>query len=212
MAVQWPRRPVSVDGADVLPPLRELLLALNLVEKRTTGAADTDEQDIRGSGSATPWSEQAVTAGTLALTKVITAVVGTAGVAGGAVSGIAGYSVEDTGSRIAAISGAAVIITGTVVALAAMVRADVAGRALSSAAQYEARARVAAVFLEKAQPVPSSRYFVLPRNAADWVEVTGFEMHGAGRGSTVCARTVDGDHVLVKDVANLTTVDAGVRP
>jgi hypothetical protein len=87
MAVQWPRRPVSGGGADVLPPLRELLLALHLVEKRTTTAADGEREDARNTGSATPWSEQAVTAGALALTKVISAVLGTAGVAGGAVSG-----------------------------------------------------------------------------------------------------------------------------
>jgi len=201
--VQWPRRPVSTEGGDILAPLRHLLLGLNLVELRTTAEADQESKDI-DKGTATPWSEQAVNAGALGLSKVIGTVVSVGGGVGAAATGIAGFTVTNSLERIAAVGGVSAILVATVIGLAVIVRADVQARAVASAAQYEARARVTDAFLTRSHPVATPRFFITSSlKSQEWVEVARFEMLEGG----LAARTIANDHILATDIKGITTVD-----
>lgn len=207
MSVQWPRRPVSQDSQDVLPPLRELLLGLNLVEVKVSSV----EGDAKSGKGATPFSEQAITAGALGISKVLGTLVAAFGVVGASVTGASGAEQADVGEKIAAFAGASLIVTAMIFGLALIAFADVSARARSAAAAYDARARVARAFLDHAQPIASPRHFVNLGNDQPWVEVSDFRFFDLSGERKLCAVPAAGGPAIdLSTVKGITTADGVV--
>jgi hypothetical protein len=169
MAVQLPGYPVS-DEKDLLPPAAEYMRGLAVLENDP--AANADERRAVSSRSAfdeTPYSLQVITAGTLALSKTATRFVAGLGGIAGIAGAVSGFWIDlPAGPQAAALGGAALLLASAFVSIAIIVRADVLARSQAQAAQYEARGRIAAEFLDTtAKPVP------MPAPKTLWIKHTG---------------------------------------
>jgi hypothetical protein len=150
--IKWPADAVDPSCTDLAVPLRNLLQELNLLETQ-----HDEENSKRGGVGTTPWSLQAITAGSLQLSKVVAALVTSLGGGAALWAAVKGFGIsQHDPDRLAYIGAAAVIVSAMALALAVIVRSDVMARAQASAAQYDARARCAAAFLETARTVAVS--------------------------------------------------------
>lgn len=134
--IQWPANALG-SGDDLGVPLVELQRRLELLGE----GGDEDKVTARR----TPYSLQIITAGTLAISKVVTPVIGGLGLVGSGL--MAFFAGQGAGPQVALILGAAVLASATILGIALIVVADVNARSRGSAAQYEARAQVATAFL-----------------------------------------------------------------
>jgi hypothetical protein len=150
--IKWPADAVDPTNTDLCVPLRNLLQELNLLETQ-----HDEENSKRGGAGTTPWSLQAITAGSLQLSKVVAALVTSLGGGAALWAAVKGFGIsQHDPDRLAYIGAAAVIVSAMALALAVIVRSDVMARAQATAAQYDARARCAAAFLETARTVAVS--------------------------------------------------------
>jgi hypothetical protein len=155
--IKWPADAVDPSNTDLALPLRNLLQELNLLETQ-----HDEENSKRGGIGTTPWSLQAITAGSLQISKVVAALVTSLGGGAAVWAAVKGFGIsQHDPDRLAYIGAAAVIVSAMAFALAVIVRSDVTARAQATAAQYDARARCAAAFLETARAVAVS-----PRHTA----------------------------------------------
>ena len=187
MAVQWP-----AGGDDLLPPTRSLLEDLNVLEKK-----DEKVNPVR-----TPESLQVITAGSTALSKTIATLVAALG--GGTViwAAVKGFWIaQGENQRIAYIGATALIVSAVVIALAIIVRSDVQGRAIASAAEYEARAKIANAFLQTSQQIAEARY-LLKKKGQDgqdgqegWFDVKSFGTDSKGFFVKIEGNTVYSDEI-----------------
>lgn len=165
MAVQWPAAAVDSGGDDLLPPTRSFLEKLNVLEKE--GERVTPIQ--------TPQSLQVVTAGSTALSKTISTLVAALG--GGTVvwAAVKGFWIaQPENQRIAYIWATALIVSAVAIALAIIVHADVRGRSVASAAEYEARANIAKAFLQTSAQIAEARYLLKKKGQDGWFDVKSF--------------------------------------
>ena len=167
--IRWPADAVDSTGTDLATPLQRLLLELNLLESQPDVALNRK--------ASTPWSLQVITAGSLQLTKVTSGLIGTLGGAGAIWAAVKGFAIsQHDPDRLAYIAAAAAIVSLVAIAIAIIVRSDVMARAHATAAEYDARARSAAAFLETARPAPQRppRYIIRQRNNNNWQVVEAF--------------------------------------
>lgn len=164
-------------GTKKWPPFRHFLVDLNVLEK------DGEEAKLfRG----TPPSLQVITAGGTAMAKWWTGLAA-AGFGGSALvqglkalNWLPGADVE--GLQQAVLTGsAAFVAAAAAIAIAVIVRADVSGRAVASAAEYQARAAIATALIQSFQyesgpPVaaPEPKHVIRTRRG-EWEAVRQFE-------------------------------------
>lgn len=152
--VQWPTSPVAENSSDLLNPLTALLLNLNVLE-----GTDSSGKPLKPGLFSTPFSLQAITSGSTAISKWVgTAIAGL----GGSATLLAGLrafvgGLDDT-VKVGWAATAAACLIATILGLAIILRADVTGRAKAAAAEYAARGAIAAQFLALARP--NGQYYV----------------------------------------------------
>ena len=139
-ALQWPGSQFNEEGSDLLEPVQILLREVNVLEK------DGEVATLW----ATPPSVQAITAGSTMVSKAWTSLLGAAGGGGALVAALNSVSDDWKNDPRASpfIFASAITLGAVAIAIALIVRGDVAGRAAASAAQYEARARIAVATIE----------------------------------------------------------------
>ncbi|MBK6955107.1 MAG: hypothetical protein IPJ15_03385 [Actinomycetales bacterium] len=139
-ALQWPGSQFNEEGSDLLEPVQILLREVNVLEK------DGEVATLW----ATPPSVQAITAGSTMVSKAWTSLLGAAGGGGALVAALNSVSDDWKNDPRASpfIFASAITLGAVAIAIALIVRGDVAGRAAASAAQYEARARIAVAAIE----------------------------------------------------------------
>jgi hypothetical protein len=151
--VQWPTSAVSENGADLLEPLSDLLLNLNVLE-----GTDANGAPLQPGLLSTPFSLQVITAGSTSISKWIgTTIAGLGGVST-VLAGLRAFAggLDDT-VKVGWAAAAAACLIATIIGLAVILRADVSGRATATAAEYAARSLIAAQFLALARP--QGQYF-----------------------------------------------------
>jgi hypothetical protein len=141
--VLWPAQAYRQKGGDLAAPMVALLTQLNVLE-------DADELKAPGHWK-TPPSLQAITAGASSFSKwmagVLTALGGSTVVWGL----ITRFWVESGPVlQVTYVAAMAVLLSVIALAIAMIVRADVTARAIASAAEYQARSRIATSFIEGA--------------------------------------------------------------
>ena len=153
--VQWPTSAVGENSNDLLTPLNDLLLNLNVLEP-----TDSDGEPLKKTTPLrTPFSLQLITAGSTTMSKWIGTTIAGLGGASTVLAGIRAFvgGLPDT-VKVGWAAAAAGCLIATIIGLAIILRADVSGRAKAAAAEYAARADIAAQFLALARP--QSQYFV----------------------------------------------------
>jgi len=152
--VQWPTSPVAEKGSDVLDPLTKLLFNLNVLE-----GTDSSGAPLQPTLWSTPYSLQVITAGSTAASKWVGTVIASLGGLSTLLAGLRAFvgTLDDT-VKVGWAAAAAACLIATIIGLAIIVRADIAGRAQATAAEYAARRVIAAQFLALARP--QSQYFV----------------------------------------------------
>jgi hypothetical protein len=146
--VRWPGKGYDPEGTDLSQPMRQLLIDLNLLESPAPGEKVT----LRGG---TPHSLQVMTSGATSISKLVVAAVGGIGGISALATGLNGFfgkvgpnNLDTPLVRTAFIIAGALMGMAVALSLAIVVRADVGARATSSAAQFTARAQVAAALLQ----------------------------------------------------------------
>jgi len=187
--VKWPAA-----NADLLGPTKDLLEGVAVLEgvadiKDASGTAAPKDRPFKPfSTSATPYSMQVITAGSLAFSqqaaKIVTALGGSAAILA-AIKAI--WFTSGSAERAAIIAGAAAVLAAVFISLAIIVRSDVQARATAQAAEYEARARIASVFLQTAgraqpgsTPAATRKYWLRRAGSQAWLEVDHFEAGANG--------------------------------
>jgi uncharacterized protein YaiE (UPF0345 family) len=187
--VKWPAA-----NADLLGPTKDLLEGVAVLEgvadiKDASGTAAPKDRPFNPfSTSATPYSMQVITAGSLAFSqqaaKIVTALGGSAAILA-AIKAI--WFTSGSAERAAIIAGAAAVLAAVFISLAIIVRSDVQARATAQAAEYEARARIASVFLQTAgraqpgsTPAATRKYWLRRAGSQAWLEVDHFEAGANG--------------------------------
>jgi hypothetical protein len=189
VSVKWPAA-----NADLLGPTKDLLEGLSVLESAgdiSEASASTPPKDQPFnpfSTSETPYSLQVITAGSLAFSqqaaKIVTALGGSAAILA-AIKAI--WFTSGSADRAAIIAGAAAVLAAVFISLAIIVRSDVQARATAQAAEYEARARIASVFLQTAEraqpgttPAATRNYWLRRTGSQAWLEVDHFEAGANG--------------------------------
>jgi hypothetical protein len=146
--VRWPGKGYDPEGTDLSQPMRQLLIDLNLLESPATG----EKVSLR---RGTPHSLQVMTSGATSISKLVVGAVGGIGGLSALATGLNGFfgkvgpdNLDTPLVRTAFIIAGALMGMAVAVSLAIVVRADVSARAESSAAQFTARAQVAAALLQ----------------------------------------------------------------
>ena len=175
-ALQWPGSQFNEEGSDLLEPVQILLREVNVLEK------DGEVATLW----ATPPSVQAITAGSTMVSKAWTSLLGAAGGGGALVAALNSVSDDWKNDPRASpfIFASAITLGAVAIAIALIVRGDVAGRAAASAAQYEARARIA---------------------------VAAIETIGSGRPGRACANAPSNTSTMRCDVSTLPAATAAGR-
>lgn len=154
-AVQWPTSAVATDSNDLLSPLETLLVNMNVLEP--TDIAGNPQSPTLWS---TPFGLQAITSGSTSISKwvgtIITGLGGTSTVLTAISSFVA--APDNTAKVVGLAAAASACLIATIIGLAVILRADLAGRAEASAAEYAARAAIATQFLALGRP--NGQYFV----------------------------------------------------
>jgi len=214
--VSWPGRPVDEASTDLLPPVKRLLCELGVLEDRgsdlTNSTAEERERwadkNVFLGRVDTPHSLQVITAGSLRFSqqaaKVVTYLGGVAGIAATVRSFWSGVSSLE---RAVYIGAAAVLIASAVFSVAIIVRSDVQARAMAQSAEYDARGRIAATFLQAAYPYPPSRepreattyYIKSTENPDAWVQVKRFDWTPDG----IIFTTANNRHVRAENICDI---------
>lgn len=187
--VQWPGNAYDAEGKDLSAPIQQLLRDLNLLEGQVHDDKGNPAPLTTNLFTGTPPALQVITSGATALSKGWATLVGLFG--GGtalwtALQGFGADPQDEPLQRAVFVVSAAVIMAAAVISIAVIVKADVAARAEASAAEYEARARVADALLNSFQygrplPLPKGepRYWLRkkdgPRTESKWYGINGFE-------------------------------------
>lgn len=184
MGIVWP----AADG-DLLGPMQGVLEGIAVLEtKEDQSSAEKKENSLLSFTQATtPYSLQVITAGALAFSQQAAKVVAGLGGVTAILAAIKGIWYTSNSTEAAAmVGGAAFVLAALFVALAVIVRSDVQARSLAQAAEYQARARVAATFLEgtegrKANASEEVRMYWLRRSGLQAFQaVDHFEVRGNG--------------------------------
>jgi hypothetical protein len=145
--VRWPGKGYDPEGTDLSQPMRQLLVDLNLLENPTPD----DKAHWR---FGTPRSLQVITSGASSISKLVVGAVGGVGGLSALATGLNGFfgkvgpnNLDTPMVRTAFIVAGALLGAAVAISLAIVVRADVSARAASTAAQFDARARVASALL-----------------------------------------------------------------
>jgi len=187
--VKWP-----AVNTDLLGPTKDLLEGVSVLESvddisAASGSAAPKDQPFNPfSTSTTPYSLQVITAGSLAFSqqavKIVTALGGSAAILA-AIKAI--WFTSGAAEKAAIIAGAAAVLVAVFISLAIIVRSDVQARATAQAAEYDARARIASVFLQTAEsaqpgsiPAATRKYFLRRTGSQAWLEVDHFEASANG--------------------------------
>jgi hypothetical protein len=145
--VQIPSQAVSLDGADLCPPVRGLLEGLDLLGKSTeSGQAEGFVSAFTGP----PQSVALIEAGATAATKWWAAGLG-ATVVGIWGSVAAWYGDQPERVQVVVLGGAALVTAALVLAIGHLIASDVRGRAVASVSVIQARAKVATSMVEAAR-------------------------------------------------------------
>lgn len=208
--VKWPAA-----NADLLGPTKELLEGVAVLENITdigtaSGQNAPKDQPFNPfSRSTTPYSLQVITAGSLSFSqqavKIVTALGGSAAILA-AIKAI--WFTSGSAERASIVAGAAVVLAALIISLAIIVRSDVQARATAQAAEYEARARIASVFLQTAErtqpgptPAATRKYWLTKDDSQAWLEVD----HFAADGNKLVAVLADQNKTVVQ-AANIQRV------
>ena len=176
--VQWPAKAYASEGDDLSAPIKQLLADLRLLENPL---GNEKVSLIKG----TPQSLQVMTSGATSIAKLVVALVAGGGGLAAIATGLNGFfgrvgpeGLDTPLVRSAFVMGGSLLGAAVVLALAIVVRADVSGRASSSAAQFEARAAVASALLSSfvAPAVPSVEVpgYAIQRKDGSWSAVEQF--------------------------------------
>lgn len=146
--VRWPGKGYDPEGTDLSQPMRQLLIDLNLLESPATGEKVNWK-------AGTPHSLQVMTSGATSISKLVVGAVGGIGGISALATGLNGFfgkvgpdNLDTPLVRTAFIVAGALMGMAVALSLAIVVRADVSARAASTAAQFDARARVASALLQ----------------------------------------------------------------
>lgn len=206
MTVTW-----SDANQDLVEPMQEVLEGIALLETKddATKAADAENPLLSFTTSTTPYSLQVITAGALAFSQQAAKVVASLGGVTAILAAIKGIWYTSNSTEAAAmVGGAAFVLAALFVALAIIVRADVQARSLAQAAEYQARAQVAARFLRGTEgaaagsPAAIRKYFVQRAGTLSLRPVDEFKLDGGG----LIAVLDDDAKTVVKaaDIVNVT--------
>lgn len=177
-SVQWPAKAYASEGEDLSAPIKQLLTDLRLLE---SPLANEEVTWVKG----TPQSLQVMTSGATSISKWVAALVAGGGGLAAIATGLNGFfgavgpdELDTPLVRASFILGGSLLGAAVVLALALVVRADVSGRASSSAAQFEARAAVASALLNSfvspvAPPVEAPGYAIQKKDGS-WSSVEKF--------------------------------------
>jgi hypothetical protein len=151
--VQWPHTTVSssVSDADVGPPLAQLLIDLDIK------GTESDQQQAGSFGMAftgTPTSVAIIEAGATAASKWWSAALAALGGGTAIWAGVSNFWKSQSNVQNHLVIGAAVIIAASALSIGLIMYGDVRARGQGAAAQYQARATIAAAFLA-ASPRPA---------------------------------------------------------
>jgi len=145
--VRWPGKGYDPEGTDLSQPMRQLLIDLSLLESPAAG------EKVHWKNG-TPHSLQVMTSGATSISKLVVGAVGGIGGLSALATGLNGFfgkvgpnNLDTPMVRTAFIVAGALLGAAVAISLAIVVRADVSARARSSAAQFDARARVASALL-----------------------------------------------------------------
>jgi hypothetical protein len=166
--------------------LKDVLTDLHVLEREKDGAGKDIPMPTLWGG--TPPSLQVITAGGTSIAKWWTGLAGV-GLGGGAlVQGLKGANLwpgsDDLSDlqRAVLTGSAAVMAAAAVIAIAIIVKADVSGRAVASAAEYRARAAIATALVQSFQyeaaspaPVGPEPKHIIRTTGQQWKTVTQFE-------------------------------------
>ena len=191
-SVQWPSKGYDPEGADLSKPTQQLLVDLKLLP-------DPESKEKVGWIAGTPESLQVMTAGATSISKLVIGAVGSLGGLGALATGLNGFFVGvgpdnlDTPLvRTAFILGGALIAGAVAISLAIVARSDVTARAQATAAQFEARAKVASAVLDSYVTPPlaakQETSYAVQTNGDSWHVVEEFRWQD----NTIVA-VIDGD-------------------
>ena len=142
--VQFPGVRVDPGGTDLAGPTATYLQELSLLE------SDADIAQGVSFIHGTPDSLQVISAGALSITKVVSGITATGGMAAVVAAIVRAFTASDVPVQVACIAAAAVVLASTIIAIALIVRCDVSGRAATTVAAYQARSQVAQQFMASA--------------------------------------------------------------
>lgn len=144
--IRWPGIAVDRDANDLRAPVEDLLLTTDLL-------ASEEDEKTGVTPTATPYSLQVISAGALALSKIVAAAIASGSVAAAAAAVATFYKNEEVPLRVALVAATGVLLASAVFGIAIIVRSDVQARSRGTAAQYAARASVTCGFLTTAASV-----------------------------------------------------------
>jgi hypothetical protein len=154
--VQWPHTTVSsiASDADVGPPLAQLLIDLDIK------GTESDQQQASSFGRAftgTPTSVAIIEAGATAASKWWAAALAALGGGTAIWAGFSNFWNSQSKIQNHLVIGAALIIAASALSIGLIMYGDVRARGQGAAAQYHARATIAAAFLAAApRPVAAA--------------------------------------------------------
>jgi hypothetical protein len=211
MTVQWPGTTPDATLAgppvndDFSVPVSNLMKAVNEIDKAALAGPDKD-----------PDSLYVITADVTGIAKLAGIAIAALGGSAAVVTGLKGLlstsstdSVGNSVFRATTVFSGAVMAVGLFIAVALIVRADVAGRALTAAAKQEARADMIVAMLKNyrhaaAETAPTLKpgYNVLTEDGS-WSEVKSFVWEGGN-----LKVLVDGDKLAVSELRGLVLAGA----
>jgi hypothetical protein len=187
--------------------MRQLLVDLNLLESPATGEKVSWKKG-------TPHSLQVMTSGATSISKLVVGAVGGIGGLSALATGLNGFfgkvgpnNLDTPLVRAAFIVAGALMGMAVAVSLAIVVRADVSARAESSAAQFRARAQVAAALLQSyvapaIAPAEETSYAVRT-NDNSWHKVLEFRWE-----NDAVVAVIDGDIKPASEWAGLVSLSS----
>jgi hypothetical protein len=134
--VQWPGNAYNPAGTDLSGPITQLLKDMELLEERAGQDDKGNKREIKATLlGGTPPQLQVISAGSLAISKAMAALIAALGGGGGAFAAIKGFFLEsDSSLQSTYVWSAAICVATSALALAVIVGADVTARSRSVAA------------------------------------------------------------------------------
>ena len=144
--VRWPGSALDAAATDLKVPLDDLLVSVDLLASKEDAAKGVTVRE-------TPYSLQVISAGGLAMSKLVAGLIASGSLLTAATAVKAYFDNQEPSVRIALVAAIGVLLSATVIAIAIIVRSDVMARAEGTAAQYAARASLSAAFVAAAAPL-----------------------------------------------------------